>query len=568
MNIKIFKSCKVATLLMLASGRCFASDCFKEIDFYISNDGSCAMTNTTAYIIYTDHFGTTRSGNINVGTVPPATTVFVTSVVGNNQYLLTGTLCVNGGYGGTGSTQCGLKNVLVHGQGQACCSQPTSCSGGVCLHHTVDAPVNNVNSTTCTAYWKFNGQIVHSALVPPGGGATFTYDFDGCADLNWGLNGGGVNTDGGGGGNITLNGGGNTDLSGGGGGNPWSGGGYNGGPLDTGTNFNILPGTGHNSDTFDTNGPIVWSGNTNGPNSGLALDSTLRGGFGALDYDIQTLQQELAVINNSINAHSNSSGSVTVSNFNSVSITNNTSFTNNVSVTTTNIGETGVSNLLGSALSTNFPNYDLDGGTNQSGAGTKATTALADAPGKLDSIVTGIGSAPDVSGGSAAMTIELAGYTLDLDPAVRFPGAQELCFNGMSLAAILAFGYFAGKLIRESVQTYAMAETGGVPDLEVTAIGTGGNVAGTIVALVVAAVFIGLWLAFFYFVFDAVLSRVGALNAMNPFSSLSGIGLYLLTSFFPVTLILTLAWTAIGLQVGAAKLMLVAASASRFLFGK
>jgi len=317
----------------------------------------------------------------------------------------------------------------------------------------------------------------------------------------------------------------------------------------TGTNSTAGPSTGSSSGDSSAGGganagPAHYGGGTNNITGNTDVgDSAI---YDAITKFAKQNHRDLEGVSNAVK---------------SMSITNNISFTN--------MSETGVSNLIGAAHATNQTHYaNTPSSTNWSTAETAAMSALGSTPGQIDTLVSSIGSAPDVGSGSPDLEIVFAGQTLNLDPAVRFPGAQTLVYNGFTLSMLIWFAWFASRLYSATVAQYASTQTGGVPNLESTVVGTGGNIAGTILAVVVPLVIVGGWIVIWQYIFDRISTNLGLVNGLNPFTGMNSTALYLLTSFFPVNLILTLLWTAISLQLGVTKVVLIATSVQKFLFGK
>lgn len=197
---------------------------------------------------------------------------------------------------------------------------------------------------------------------------------------------------------------------------------------------------------------------------------------------------------------------------------------------------------------------------------TEATTFLAD----YESAVLGTdpGTAPGGGGAPALFTISFMGENLNLDPAVRFPGIGTWSVGLWTLVLVLAFCYDASKAFFAATQTYAAAQTGGVPDLNGSVLGFGGNVAGLAVAVGIPFALIAIWVVVFQGIFGHILSTMGLANGIADISPVSAGAWYLLNLLFPVSLAVSLLWTRITLYFTMGKLVFVGASASRFLFGK
>lgn len=242
---------------------------------------------------------------------------------------------------------------------------------------------------------------------------------------------------------------------------------------------------------------------------------------------------------------------------------------------------TAVTNLLTAMTnraSTNLPSSSGVGSvsTNATDATTAGNSASAAAQSGFDSAVSAVGSAPTLSsmggsGSSSGLSFAFCGYTLNLDPDARIPGVLGMIKAIWTFLLVTGFALWAGKMLFELTQTYAKAETGGIPDLSVEAGGFGGNlVFGLPVAALVSVAFIIVWVGLFTGLFSVLTSSLGLVPAASSALSMNGnqVALYLLGSSFPVDLGLSLLFTRITLYFTAGKLVVVAASASRFLVGK
>jgi hypothetical protein len=83
----------------------------------------------------------------------------------------------------------------------------------------------------------------------------------------------------------------------------------------------------------------------------------------------------------------------------------------------------------------------------------------------------------------------------------------------------------------------------------------------------VPAVFIGIWIAVFTGLIGLMTGRLSELGG-STFGVPNTLAMDMLRAVFPVDLILSLAWTRVALQFTAGKLVLISASASRYLFGR
>jgi hypothetical protein len=207
--------------------------------------------------------------------------------------------------------------------------------------------------------------------------------------------------------------------------------------------------------------------------------------------------------------------------------------------------------------------------TNSGEALVAGTAASADVVSGVDSAVSAIGVAPVVSESASfpVLSLAIAGRTMNFSPDALAPGVTGFVKAAITMMLLIVFAQSCGKLMWEASRAYAQAQTGGVPDLDAEVLGFGGNVPGLIVAIAVPVIFIGLWVAVFTGLFALFTSTMTGL-ATASFSPPSATALAMLTAVFPVNLALSLAWTRIGLQFTATKLVVIAASASRYLFGK
>lgn len=203
-------------------------------------------------------------------------------------------------------------------------------------------------------------------------------------------------------------------------------------------------------------------------------------------------------------------------------------------------------------------------------AGVAADSALGSSLDGVESILSGLGSVPVVDEGTlgTGLQMEFFGETLDLDPEVQFPGAMGYVKALLTFVALLGFSLSMGQLFMEASKVYATAQTGGVPNLETTFLGTGGNLLGVSIAVLVPVALVAVWVAVFtliasYFT-SAILATVGVGSLDNP----STVAAYLLSSVFPVNLMISLAVTRVSAHFLMGKAIIIAASASRFLIGK
>jgi len=262
----------------------------------------------------------------------------------------------------------------------------------------------------------------------------------------------------------------------------------------------------------------------------------------------------------------------------------NVTLTNAVNVTVTNSTDlSGLTNLLsqirnnatnnadGNAYSnsvsgstsagTNFGSGEsyTSGQFDSSGAGAKLTTLISRAaPGDLP----GTGDGGD-------WNMVFCGATINLNPLAQFPEVATASLYGFTAVTWLAFFMAAAKLFFNTVRLATSVQTGGVPNLQVEAATFGGNIAGLLVALAVPAIFVAAWCILLNFVLGLFLDTfVESIGWSAWAGSLGSKGWYLLTSFLPVSLMITLSVTLATLHLTISKVIWIAAGASRFLFGK
>jgi len=199
------------------------------------------------------------------------------------------------------------------------------------------------------------------------------------------------------------------------------------------------------------------------------------------------------------------------------------------------------------------------------GHGTNFTTSAGYAS------MTGAGVIGEGEGSAAGLSFAFAGgTTINLDPEERFPGVMGWIKKLWTFLLLVGFSLTTAKLFRSAAQSFASAQTGGVPDLNVLLAGFGGNVIGFGVAIIVAFAIIGIWVIAFNYLFAAALDSLGLLPNATANFTMNGnqIALYLLNASFPVALFFSLLSARIGLEWTAAKIIGLAAAASRFLIHK
>jgi len=344
---------------------------------------------------------------------------------------------------------------------------------------------------------------------------------------------------------------------------------------------------GHYTGTQSTNGvPSATGQNVGGdPSSGIQYGGSttnINWGTNTPDVGDSALYDLIQKIGQQ--AHSDAQTIAASAGSNGASASVNVSLTNNLTVQVTNTTDlSGVTNNL-SAL--------LDAATNNGPGGSYSNAIMGKlsggatnwsvAEGVVNGILNGIGigsdvttlagkyEAPDVGdSGAPDMSLTFCGQILNLDPAIMFPGAVLVCYWGLTLIAYLQFGRSVAKLFSETVRGFQTQQLGGVPDMEVMAATFGGNVAGVAVALIVPIVFVGGFALMMHVVFGILInSIIGALHFSDFKNGLGSVGFYLLSTFFPLQTVLSLACTRITMQFTIGNLVIIASGVSRFLFGK
>lgn len=299
---------------------------------------------------------------------------------------------------------------------------------------------------------------------------------------------------------------------------------------------------------------INWG--TNSPDPGIAAvyDALIK--FAAVNHeDLQT------VLNR--NTYLSNYNSVTVSNSTDMSGVTNllTQIRNNA---TNNADGNSVSNQLsagasgGGATNWAFAEGQVNGVLDSSGVNTG-----------LDTLIGRLGVPTLPGGDGSGWTMLFCGQTIDLNPVTRFPTVAAASILGFTVVLWVAFVRKMGELFTETVKTITAVQTGGVPNLEAQAATFGGNVLGIAVALAVPLIFVTAWAILVAWLLNLFLSHfTEAIGFTSWASSLGGKGWYLLVSFFPVQLAVTLCLTGVVLHFTIGKVVLIAAGASRFLWGK
>ena len=243
-------------------------------------------------------------------------------------------------------------------------------------------------------------------------------------------------------------------------------------------------------------------------------------------------------------------------------------------------------NLLGQILSTitNGTSTNINvplTATNGQAAVSQATTLVSEATTAGDNFLGSVTSIPlpDEGGGSmgGAMTIQMVGETINLDPREIIPGSDNLSKAIASFLIIAAFLIEVSMLYRDLAKSAGLLQTGGVPNVQMNLFGTGGNVLGVAMAAVIPLAFCAIYVVTILTFFSVVTGALpgitmpvitGAMNVGAALNSLPSIAKVLITSYFPVNLLASIVMSRIVIHFTAAKSLMLAGIASRFLFGK
>lgn len=232
-----------------------------------------------------------------------------------------------------------------------------------------------------------------------------------------------------------------------------------------------------------------------------------------------------------------------------------------------------LTNQVGVGSSSNYAvGWSVTNSQNWSSSSNSAIAALGGAETNFDSALSRMGSAPQFngSGSSNALAFAFCGTVLNVNPEVIMPGLTSIIYNAWVFILLAGFALWAGHLMFEASKTFAAAETGGVPNLEGSFFGFGGNVIGVAVAILVPLALLFVW----RFIFNRLFGDLfGSMDSLGTAKGLLGFGgnqlfQWFITNLFPLNLALSLLFTQITLYFTAGKVVLVAAAASRWLWGK
>jgi len=323
----------------------------------------------------------------------------------------------------------------------------------------------------------------------------------------------------------------------------------------TGTNNWGVGGTPGSGITI-TNDPVTHTAYTNaalnfsGGDTTTARESTLRSGLSAIVAELKQLntgmdQNTAATIQN---GGGGGGGGET-------DMTGVINAVENFHGDNTNL----LTGILGALSGTNTL---AGGGTNSGGEHLGLVDSLDNGN---EDILTSLGTAPSIltGGDSSALTIAFFGTSLNLDPAVRFPGIGEFFKAGIMAVVSIMLGRYLSTLYFETAKVYATSQTGGLP-----AFGPWGSL-GAIIAAAVPIIIVTAWVALFTAMFSYGISELNNVNStVAAWTLANGTALYLINYFFPVSFILSAAWTRIIAPFAATKLIIVTSSMQRFLLGK
>lgn len=223
--------------------------------------------------------------------------------------------------------------------------------------------------------------------------------------------------------------------------------------------------------------------------------------------------------------------------------------------------------------------------TNSSAATSYITSLFAAPLSYLQDAIDGLTIQPDIGsdpGHTSAWEINFCGRLVDFDPVDNFPSVFTWSIGVWDFILVAAYLWSVGQLYLKTIQIYATAQTGGVPNMDVfgglQALTFGGMFGGNFIGVGVAVIVVGLIVAAWVVVVTVVVvplgEFIGIYQAISSlFSSVRGTssgqaGLHLLFSFFPVALAIRLVTARIVLQFTMSKALLVAVGVTRMLFGK
>jgi hypothetical protein len=184
--------------------------------------------------------------------------------------------------------------------------------------------------------------------------------------------------------------------------------------------------------------------------------------------------------------------------------------------------------------------------------------------------------------------------TLDLYPERLIPNLANAIFYALTAILLLKWALYVAECYGQAVQTFASVSTGGVPDLETSARGTGGNLLGVIIAVAVPALLCGVWSIAVLSATSWLTNRVtgqGAALAQgitmidtylsNSFNAIQGaiygqgvpgqpgqMAWHLMTKYLPVNMAIATAVSKPILKATMNKAILVAVGITKFLWGK
>lgn len=242
-----------------------------------------------------------------------------------------------------------------------------------------------------------------------------------------------------------------------------------------------------------------------------------------------------------------------------------------------------LTNWLGQSVGTNTINTNVSGllipgtGTNGDLATAAATSMFGTPIGYLSDTITELTTPPDIGddpGHSVAWEMNFCNTPINLDPVQMFPTAFTFSYGLMKWLMVAMYIYYVGKMYMQIVGLLASTHTGGVPNLIIDVLGTGGNALGVTLASIIPAVFLLLWfvvVSVCVVPLDTFLGLYGALSAV--FSSVEGttsgaMATHVLKNAFPISTGVGLLTGYLLLQFTAAKATLIACAASRYLLGR
>jgi len=228
---------------------------------------------------------------------------------------------------------------------------------------------------------------------------------------------------------------------------------------------------------------------------------------------------------------------------------------------------TDYSNLLASLMHNS---------TNAATATSFAQAALSDATSALQGVIDGIDPDPQLVGDPGHTSVwefDFCGRHCDVDPVSNFPGVFAFSLGLWSFILVAAYFLDVGNMYWKAIQVFSSQQIARFPNVQMELFGTGGNVLGVAIGVVIPAVFVALWVIGVTLTvggLGSLLAHISGLPAVVTAFTSSPAGAaawHLTTNSFPVGLAVHLLSARILLRYTLAKACLIASAASRWLAG-